>query len=361
MIKVFISKKIKAPYIPILYPNWGILDIPRTPFVNKALHYIQNPIVEIVNKPKYADYICVPHDWAYVKKYPEYLKEYLEISRIYKKTLIIFATGDNPNIPFIPNSIIFRTSQYSDTLKQNEIIIPGYVEDLLQGGELKIRQKKENPTVGFCGWADYSSFRRMLKSWMKDARYNLMFILTFNPKWNTRKQGIVFRKKAIKILSKINSIKTNFIIRSSYSGHVSSIKMSSEKAREEYIQNMYNSDYILAPKGDGNYSLRFYEALSLGRIPIFINTNCVLPLEYKIRYKDFCIFIDHNKINNLGNKLLTFHKNLSSKEFKKMQENARKAFSEYLRIDTFFNFTFNHLEEILEYNKNSKNRIHLNL
>ncbi len=351
MIKVFISKKLKVQYIPILYPNLGVADTARTPFVSNALHYIKNKIVEIVDKPENADYICVPHDWSYVKKQPEYFNEYLEISRTYKKSLIIFATGDSPSIINTPEVIIFRTSQYSDIFKSNEIIIPGYVEDLLYGKKLKIREKREKPSIGFCGWASYNSKSRIIKSWIKNIRYDVLSILMFNLKWKTRKQGVFFRKKALDILSKTQQVKTNFIIRSSYSGHVSSVEVPIEQARKEYIENMENSDYILSPKGDGNYSLRFYEALSLGRIPIFIDTNCVLPLEYKIQYREFCMFLDWKDIKNIGNEISIFNNNLSNEKFKEMQRNARYVFEKYLRIDKFFEFTFSHLEEILENNK----------
>ncbi len=356
MIKVFIYKKKKVQYLPILYPNFGVFDTPKTPFVNKALSSIKDLIVEVVDNPKDSDYICIPHDWAYVKKDVDYLNEYLKISSLNKKPLIIFATGDSPNIPNIPNSIIFRTSQYNDVLKSNEVIIPGYVEDLLMGKKLKIRQKKENPSISFCGWASYDSLSRKLKSYLKNIRYDLLCTLTRNSKWNTRKQGVFFRKKAISILAKEFCIKTNFIIRTSYSGHLSSMKIPAKQAREEYTENMNNSDYVLTPKGDGNYSLRFYEALSLGRIPVFVDTNCVLPLEYKIQYKDFCVFVDCKNINNIDKELLAFHKNLSDGEFENMQKNARKAFDEYLRIDTYFEFVFNHLEEVLQHNKNTKHR-----
>lgn len=32
---------------------------------------------------------------------------------------------------------------------------------------------------------------------------------------------------------------------------------------------MTGSDYVLCTRGNGNYSIRFYEALCRGRIPVF--------------------------------------------------------------------------------------------
>jgi len=99
---------------------------------------------------------------------------------------------------------------------------------------------------------------------------------------------------------------------------------------------MRNSDFALSIKGDGNFSLRFFEALSLGRIPLFVNTDCVLPLENIIDYKKFVVFVDHKDIKRIDVILSDFYKNLSDDDFVEMQKQAREAFEKYLRIDSFF-------------------------
>lgn len=49
------------------------------------------------------------------------------------------------------------------------------------------------------------------------------------------------------------------------------------------ITDIQNADFILSVKGDGSFFCRFYEALSLGRIPFFIDTDCILPFENMIQ------------------------------------------------------------------------------
>jgi glycosyltransferase involved in cell wall biosynthesis len=101
------------------------------------------------------------------------------------------------------------------------------------------------------------------------------------------------------------------------------------------VDNLVASDYALVVRGDANSSVRFYEALSLGRIPLFLDTACVLPLEAAINYRDFCVFVDWRDIDRIGEKLLEFHRSLAPERFEDMQRKARTAYEEYLRIDAF--------------------------
>jgi hypothetical protein len=47
--------------------------------------------------------------------------------------------------------------------------------------------------------------------------------------------------------------------------------------RREFLQGVLDSDYVLAPRGFGNYSYRLYEALALGRVPVLPDTGAPLP------------------------------------------------------------------------------------
>ncbi len=118
------------------------------------------------------------------------------------------------------------------------------------------------------------------------------------------------------------------------------------KLRREFIDNMANSDYILCTKGDGNFSIRFYDALSLGRIPLFIDTETVLPLENVINYKDFCVFVDYRDLAHVDKILAEFHKSISDEQFALMQKKARDAFENYLRIDKFTKYLIDRLKNI---------------
>ena len=43
------------------------------------------------------------------------------------------------------------------------------------------------------------------------------------------------------------------------------------------------------PRGTGNFSIRFYEAICLGRIPVILNTDIILPFAKYIPWNELCV------------------------------------------------------------------------
>src|SRR3989344_2280747 len=109
------------------------------------------------------------------------------------------------------------------------------------------------------------------------------------PVLHARKQGIYWRKSAMRTLARSALVRTNFIVRRSFSGAMSTIELAPEAARAEFVESIKNSDFVLTPKGDGNYSNRFLETLSLGRVPVLIHTAAGLPLEDGIDYSKIMV------------------------------------------------------------------------
>lgn len=57
---------------------------------------------------------------------------------------------------------------------------------------------------------------------------------------------------------------------------------------------------ILCPRGTGLNSIRFFEAMSMGRIPILVSDECVLPLEDEINWDSLIIRIPEAQIGDIG-------------------------------------------------------------
>ena len=93
---------------------------------------------------------------------------------------------------------------------------------------------------------------------------------------------------------------------------------------------MKDSDYIICVRGGGNFSARFYETLAMGRIPIFINTDCILPFDNLIDWKRYCVWVEKKELRNIGEKITTFHQSLSNEEFQKLQAECRIIWEQYL-------------------------------
>lgn len=330
MKKVYAKQLPDVPYIPLLYPNLGFQERESILFLNNAFKHLKDPIVELVDDPSEADAILVPHNYPSLHGYETYIKEQADLAEKLGKRLIIFWHGDSDAPVAIENATVFRTSQYRTTLRSNEVMMPAYAEDLLQG-DLQVRSKHAGKaTVGFCGWAGYKNLKNRIATLIKNIYYA----------GGPRTKGITFRMRAMNLLASSSRVDSNFIIRSSYSGHSKTVQTDVETTRREYIDNLLGSDYALVIKGDGNYSYRFYEALSLGRIPVLLDTDCVLPLEDEIDYDSCILRVPYQNLNQLDRMIAEHWNRLTDDQFTAMQRKAREVFETHLRVDTFLRSQF---------------------
>ena len=268
MKKVYTGKLLSnTQHIPLLYPNLGLQTRPPALFfdVFSGLTNKNNSVVEIVDNVEKADYLLIPHNYSKIKLKKLYIENFVRLSRQYNKKIIIFAYGDYSGRVNIPNSIIFRSSEYRSELTDNEIIIPAYSEDLgeLYGFDLRNKIGDRKPVIGFCGWAGFSTLKQTIKTHIKDIVVTGRGVCIRQKNVSAHKNGVFMRKKILTILDKVLQVKTNFIVRTSFSRRKTTIELDPHEARKEYIQVLKDSDFGLAVKGDGNFSVRFYEILSL--------------------------------------------------------------------------------------------------
>lgn len=339
MIRVFIEPlKEQVSYIPLLFPNLGALQDERHLFADRGFRSFTKKVVDLVENVAEADFILLPHDYFYILERDKLtLARYLALARENDKKLLIFDFSDySERTVDVPNAWIFRVAGYRHHWRENEIMMPYFVEDLSNGRSLIVRVKGEFPLVGFCGWADFKNVKNKIKSQLKAFYFNFERSLVGDMDPKAHEQGILFRSKIIRKLIKSDKIRTNFIIRKAYGSHTATIELDPDIAREQYIENIMNSDFSLAIRGDANFSQRFYEILSLGRIPIFFDTDCVLPLENEINYEEFMLRIDYRDIKKSADIIASFYENITPDQFKQMQEKAREAFEMYLKADIFF-------------------------
>ena len=343
--------------VPLLYANFNVQKGRVGLFSKEVLQSLKNEkIVEVVDDPENADYILIPHNYRKYKNNESYIQNFICLSQRYGKKILVFAGGDLEVEVSIPNCVVFRNSRYRSTLQRNDIIMPTYAEDLggLYGVDLRNKVGDRKPVVGFCGWAGFSTTKQIIKTHIKDVIVFVKGVWLGQKNIAAHKNGVFIRKRVLGILGKTPQVITNFIIRTSFSSNKNTIELDPEIARREYIDTLKESDLGLAVRGDGNYSIRFYEILSLGRIPLYIDTDAPLPLESYINYKDFVVYVPVKDIKNIGIYIEDFWKDLTNEEFILMQKKARDAFVTYLKFDRFLRFSLDNLEEILESNKNKK-------
>jgi hypothetical protein len=233
--------------------------------------------------------------------------------------------------------------------------MPAWSEDFVEsylGGQLPIRQKSEKPTVGFCGYASHTMWP--LKSKLKREIRILAGLganlLKIKKKKRARAIGPAIRSRALYLLSRSPQIKTNFIVRDRFLGGVHLPDGSLDydlwqKIRLEYVTNMVESDYILCARGGGNFSYRLYETLCCGRIPIFIDTDSVLPYDFILDWKKYCVWVDESEMPFIAEKVTDFHNNISPQDFIRFQHKCRKLWEEWLSPLGFFTNFHKHFQK----------------
>lgn len=66
--------------------------------------------------------------------------------------------------------------------------------------------------------------------------------------------------------------------------------------------------------GNENFSIRFYEALSTGRVPVYINTGTPIPDISPLRWEDHILTIELGDINQIPKRIEGFLKDRTALE-----------------------------------------------
>lgn len=82
----------------------------------------------------------------------------------------------------------------------------------------------------------------------------------------------------------------------------------------------------------------------MGRIPVYIHTDDILPFDSIIDWKRYVVWVDEKDISFLPERILDFHSGLSNGDFKELQIACRNLFRDYLSMDGFMR----HLPSLLD-------------
>ncbi|MBI3020167.1 MAG: GtrA family protein [Parcubacteria group bacterium] len=299
----------------------------------------------VIHDPAEADFFLLPHSYFSARAVAkDYVENFVRLAEHCGKKVVLFADGDSDESIKIPHALVFRTSQYAHKKYGNEIIMPPqvYAEDVLLESAFSLRPKREKPVVSFCGWAELGTLKQKTKFFLRNAYADARMFLG-DPHAEVRKQGVYFRKKAMYFLEQSPLVETSFLKRNFFSVNKHTIKLPREVLRSQYLENMAHSDFVLAPKGDGNFSIRFYEALALGRIPVLIDTESILPREDEIPYNEYIVRVPHQKIPFIGTYIAHYYNQHTEASYADIQRRARALFLEKLRMDVFLKNAFTKL------------------
>ncbi len=279
-----------------------------------------------------------------------HLNEYNQQCIQYKIKAFAFIGGDwGIAFPEFSNITYFRMGGFRSQLSTHNQGFPAALSDhyvrLYGKQEIEIREKQEKPIVGFCGHATLS-FKKRIKENMKFVIENIKRAIR-NPSrndWEPLFASAYQRALLMKSVEASEQVHTNFIYRKNYrAGYKTPQQL--EDTTFEYYENIRNSDYVLCVRGGGNFSIRLYETLMMGRIPIFVNTDCILPQTDKIDWKKHVVWVEWEDRKNIAKIVTNFHKDIAPNEFKAMQWANRVLWKKELSIGGSFKYSANKIDE----------------
>jgi hypothetical protein len=339
-IKIYTDQAFLPPnsgHLELLYPFWGkIEDAPMWWGLNIYDNYCNaEPVFELTTNPAEADFALLPNDWKrYERNNAVQLAQRFNAIAVVNtlKTIVVYHSDSDFEIP-LKRIIAIRTSLIANQ-RQNEFALPGWNGDLLSffnSGIIIEKQKSALPSIGFCGASKNVTYD--LKTKIKE------FIKRKLSHKNYRFNALQLRHKIMGELSRSKLVDTNFIYRDSYLAGLSDSEDKSAllSKRREYFDNMIESDYVLCIRGAGNFSYRFYEVLSVGRIPVFINTQCALPFDWIIPYKELFVWIEEHELDIIDKKIAAFHNGLTQEGFIELQHKLRALWQSHLSPEGFMN------------------------
>lgn len=346
----------------MLSPFWGrlpenALEEPDYPWTKRFVRYAEMgcSFFEMTSLEE-ADLAVVPINWMAArgntwrtikgnKVATDLAIQFAKKAQTAGKQVVVFFAGDcsDEKIP-VKNALIFRESLYRSAKKATDFAIPAFNEDIVEhyfGGQITIREKPIKPTVGFCGYAKKTPF---IKETLKNVVYHSVMLTVHGNMGVPPSKGHSLRSQALDTLSKSQIVDTNFSKREGLVFLNEADMELKKKLRMEFLQNMIGSDYVLCCRGAGNFSFRFNEALCCGRIPILINTDCVLPYDFVIDWKKYCVWVDEKEIPLIAEKVAEFHNNLSPQDFVDLQHECRKLWKQWICPEGFFANFYRHFQ-----------------
>lgn len=198
------------------------------------------------------------------------------------------------------DKIILRTSLCKSLTQKNEYPMPfvwrnyNYVEPLTV--KMSTVNELQKPKIGFCGS-------------IKPYKY---------------------RKKFLELMEKDERLDCDFIKKPKYNGTLT----------DEFVNCIQNNHFTFCNRGAGNFSMRFYEVLSCGRIPILINTNLILPFNNVIDWDD--IIIMGNTYTEMIDKLITVWEN---EDIVERQKRCYDVFQQYFTKKGFAKIILTSLQD----------------
>lgn len=306
------------------------------------MHYLKSERLlqyyELVENVSECDIVIFPIDYVSFLEYKSDLELLNLKAQKHKKPIWIYSAGDYGFTNYIKNSYTFRLGGFNSKLNTTSFILPSFINDpyltQIPKGFFTLN-KPTKPNIGFVGHAQSGTLKYMKES-LNHIKFNVKRVLKKRQAdYQVFYPSSIKRAYYLSALAKNEELNTQFILRTQYRAGVKTEEEKQQSVKVFY-KNIYDNAYTFCSRGVGNFSVRFYETLAMGRIPILLNTDCRLPLEEDINWDQHCVIVPESQANTIAQKVLEFHNSKSETEFIALQKSNRLLWETKLVRDCYF-------------------------
>ncbi|WP_221258873.1 exostosin domain-containing protein [Flavobacterium okayamense] len=317
-------------------PHFGYV-FPLVEYLLKKSYNLEN-FYHVTDSVEDADFIALPLSVEYLwqTQQKEYYQRFLDVAKKNHKKLLVFTSGDAGKTIHDESVITIRLGGFKNKLAKNTFIMSPFFEDPIEKYNLNFYtiDKNEKPSIGFVGHSA-AGFKKVVKEFLVFTKVNFRRLLgkdatDFQSFYPSSVKRFYFLKK----IESLTTIQANFIHRAKYrAGSVS--ENDRFKTTIEFFNNIQENPFTFCMRGAGNFSVRFYETLALGRIPVIVDTNFDLPFSKSIKWDKHCIVVKED-FSDFEDKINKFYKSIAEEDFIQLQLDNRKIWENYFTKEGYF-------------------------
>lgn len=244
------------------------------------------------------------------------------------KSILLFRYHDDATPLPHRYSWVWRTSLYASCRRPTEAALPAFHRDVVEEAAAlslptpKPLQWQLRPCVGFCGQSIPLELpaRQRAKSFLRS--------LLGRP--YPYPEGYWLRRAAMRhCLRAEPQLSCRFVLTDPCD------PSSPAEQKQRFLANLFDSAYVICGSGYGNYSYRFYEALSAGRIPVLLDTDVQLPFDQHIPWRELIVQVPAALVSYIPQRILEFNGQFTPSSFLKHQLRLRQVWEQFCTQEGF--------------------------
>lgn len=293
----------------LLRPYWK--EEPFTDIQRQEMYGLAPDDFCLVGELAQADLAVLPLTWNYYLGRREIAtaQKFITAARRAGRPVLSGVSGDEGvTVPAeFDDVFVVRASGYRSRRRKRQLAQPVFFDDPWRRyPEYETYERPAGagakPTVGFCGQASVGMLKPVvdvIRTFWRNCQYRLGQRLEEPQPLGSPAR---LRARSLQTLRASSRVQPEFIIRSKYRAGVADAA-SREKTTREFYANLADTDYTLCVRGGGNFSKRLYETLAMGRIPLLVDTDCVLPFEPELAWGDYIVRVDQAELATLADRV----------------------------------------------------------